>query len=67
MSRVVFPYFEMIKVVKVESPKFASLNQRRARLEVILIVLLYLKGVQRAKALYNILKSEVSSKIKYYE
>ena len=64
MSRVAFPYFEMIKVVKVESPKFASRNHRRARLEVILIVWLYLKGAQRVKALYNILKSEVSSKFK---
>lgn len=59
MIGVKFPYFEKNKVVKVETPKFASINQRRARAEIFLIALLYLKRKQRIKAIYNIFLREV--------
>ena len=44
--------------VKVETPNFASSNHRRARVEVLLIVLRNLYGRQKIKALQNIINSE---------
>jgi len=46
-------------VVKVETPNFASRNHRRARVEVVLIVLRNLAREQKLRALRNILKNEL--------
>jgi glycosyltransferase involved in cell wall biosynthesis len=53
------PNWENAVAVHVETPNFASRNHRRARVEVLLIVLRNLVGRQRIIALRNILKNEI--------
>ena len=53
------PNWEDAVAVQVESPNFASRNHRRARIEVVLIVLRNLARKQKLRALQNILKNEI--------
>ena len=61
------PHWEDAVTVQVETPNFASRNHRRARVEVLLIVLRNLAGEQKLRALQNIFKNEIhriSTKLK---
>ena len=59
LTQITLPDISHIRLVKVEKPNFAARNNRRGRLEALIIAIKYLRGKSQMLAVLNIIWGEV--------
>jgi hypothetical protein len=59
LTRITLPDISHIRLVKVEKPNFAARNNRRGRVEALIIAINHLRGKSQMLAVFNIIWGEV--------
>ena len=59
LAQLASPSILNVQLVRVEKPNFAAVNNRRSRLESLLIAIMFLRGGSRIEAVINIIRGEL--------